>query len=86
MVRDGHGRHLEPSRAIHQAVDFTGAVEQAVISMEMKMDKVFGWHPANILTETAALWHAYVTSGNHSRCTGDLNSLLWCVMYFGVEG
>jgi hypothetical protein len=56
VVRDGDGRHLELSRAIHQATDFTRPVEQAVVSMEMKMDKVFGWHPANILTETVWSW------------------------------
>ena len=60
VVRDGDGRHLELSRAIHQATDFTGPVEQAVVSMEMKMDEVFGWHPANILTETSGSWRADV--------------------------
>jgi hypothetical protein len=28
--------------------------------MEMKMDKVFGWHPANILTETVWSWRTDV--------------------------
>ena len=60
MVRDGDGRHLELSRAIHQATDFTRPVEQAVVSVEMKMDEVFGWHPANILTETVWSWRTYV--------------------------
>jgi hypothetical protein len=31
--------------------------------MEMKMDKVFGWHPANILTETVWSWRTDVRSG-----------------------
>ena len=61
VVRDGDGRHLELSRAIHQATDFTRPVEQAVVSMEMKMDKVFGWHPVNILTETVWSWRTDVT-------------------------
>src|SRR5208337_2168916 len=67
VVRYGDGRHLEPSRAIHQAVNFTSAVEQAVIGMEVKMDEVFGWHAATILTERGWLWHAYAHPGQRFR-------------------
>ena len=61
MVSDGDSRHPEPRRAIHQAVDFASAIEQAVIGVEMKMNKVFGRHPATILTETAQTQERIVT-------------------------
>jgi hypothetical protein len=53
MVSDGDGRHPKLRRAAHQAVDLTSAVKETVIGMKMKMHKVFGWHAATILTETA---------------------------------
>jgi len=39
VVRDGHGTHVELDRRIHQAIDFTSAIEQAVIGVEVKMTK-----------------------------------------------
>ena len=59
VVGDGDGGHLELRRAIHQSTDFTGPIEQAVIRVEMKMDKVFWWHPENILTEMAGPWRTH---------------------------
>ena len=64
--RDGDGRHLELSRAIHQATDFTRPVEEAVVCMKMKMDEVFGWHPTSIVTEMVWLWHTHAGSPHRS--------------------
>jgi len=39
VVRDDHGTHVELDRTIHQAIDFTSAIEQALIGVEVKMTK-----------------------------------------------
>jgi len=39
MVPNGHGTHGELDRTIHQVIDFTSAIEQAVIGVEVKMTK-----------------------------------------------
>jgi hypothetical protein len=40
MVRQGQGLHAEGGGAVHQAVDAAGAVEQAVVAMDVKMDEI----------------------------------------------
>ena len=39
----GHGRcrHVELRQMLHQGIDFAGAVQQAVIGMEVQVNKVF---------------------------------------------
>jgi hypothetical protein len=40
VVREGQGLHAEGGGAVHQAVDAAGAVEQAVVAMDVEMDEI----------------------------------------------
>ena len=39
VIRNGSGRHLQFSHPIHDRTDFAGAVEEAVVSVKMKMNE-----------------------------------------------
>ena len=39
MVGDGHGRHVEISRAAHHVFDFGGAIEHGIFGMVVQMDE-----------------------------------------------
>jgi hypothetical protein len=40
VVGEGEGRHAEGHGAVHEAVDAAGSVQQAVVRMDVEMDKV----------------------------------------------
>ena len=48
MIGDGHREHAAPRRLTHQFRDVAGAVQQAVIGMQMKMNEARYSHAASL--------------------------------------
>jgi hypothetical protein len=42
MISEGHGLHAQGGGAVHQAIDPTGAVQQAVVGVDVEMDEIGG--------------------------------------------